>query len=218
MINLTKCGKPQILVDKADAWTTALVAKLNRGENPTPAEKARYRHPDVKAALVSETNGKCAYCESPLQHIHHGDVEHIYPKSLDPKLTFEWQNLTLSCEVCNQNKSNLDPILAHIIDPYVVDPGDHFQFAGIIAFPLGSTKGISTIKILDLNRGELVEQRKERLEKLLLIVDSALRPGVPPIVRAAIVADLEEQAMAEKSPYSAMGRCFYSSVSAKLAA
>ena len=218
MIKLEKVAKPKILDSKAKEWTEALVGKLKRGEQPTATEKSRYRHRDVKGALVTEVSGKCAYCESPLQHIHHGDVEHIYPKSLDPNLTFEWNNLTLACEVCNQNKSNKDPLVEHIIDPYGVDPEEHMHFAGTMIFPLGTQEGVSTITILDLNRGELVEQRKERLEKLLLIVDAALRPGTPDVVRRAIIDDLREQAGARNSPYSAMGKCFLLTVAEKLAA
>lgn len=218
MIHLTKTAEPQVLKDNSEAWTKALQHKIASGQQPTQAEKAKYRHPQVKAALVGETHGKCAYCESPLLHIHHGDVEHIYPKSLDISLIFSWDNLTLACEVCNQKKSNLDPNIEHIIDPYKTDPSDHLAFAGTLVFPTGTQHGQSTKVILDLNRGELVEQRKERLEKLLQIVDAALRPGVPAPVKAAIVADLKAQATDAASPYAGMGRCFYESIEAKLAA
>src|SRR5947209_8328121 len=125
MIRLNKGPKPQILTENEAAWT----ATVANGE-ATPAEKARYRHPEIKEALVSETHGKCAYCESKLQHIHHGDIEHIYPKSLALEKTFEWENLTLACEICNQNKSNKDPFLEQILDPYSVEPSEHLFFAG----------------------------------------------------------------------------------------
>ena len=81
MIKLSKTEEPQILLDNGPNWTKVIVDKIAVGETPTDTEKTRYRHPDIKAALVAETNGKCAYCESKVLHIHHGDVEHIYPKS-----------------------------------------------------------------------------------------------------------------------------------------
>lgn len=216
MIALQKQPKPQILRDRANEWTTSLLGKLAKGEVPTNAEKSRYRNPQVKDALVSETHGKCAYCESPILHIHHGDVEHIFPKSLDPSLTFEWENLTLACEKCNQNKSDKDPTLTFIIDPYKANPEEHLHFSGPLIFPLGTAEGTSTRTILDLNRGELVEQRKERLEKLLLIVDSAMREGLPEIVRNAIIQDLRHEAAAAASPYAAMGKCFLSAIEGKI--
>lgn len=216
MISLSKKPKPQILVDNGATWTKVVVDKISKGEIPTAAEKSRYRHPDIKSVLVSETHGKCAYCESTMLHIHHGDVEHIYPKSLDSEKTFDWENLTLSCEKCNQNKSNKDPLVEHIIDPYEVDPSLHLHFTGALLFPLGTVEGSSTRSILDLNRGELVEQRKERLEKLILILESALKPGLPAIVKQSILDDLKTEAANDASPYAAMGRCFLTTVGPKL--
>jgi uncharacterized protein (TIGR02646 family) len=99
MIRLTKLAKPQILQDNEARWTAIIVDKVALNEVPTQTEKTRYRHPQIKAALVQETRGKCAYCESKFLHVHHGDVEHIYPKSLAPEKTVVWENLTLACEI-----------------------------------------------------------------------------------------------------------------------
>ncbi|MEG8241503.1 HNH endonuclease [Acinetobacter baumannii] len=61
-------------------------------------------------------------------HIHHGDIEHIFPKALDQSKRYEWNNLTLSCEICNQNKSNHDPNLNHILNPYIDNPESSLIF------------------------------------------------------------------------------------------
>jgi hypothetical protein len=206
MIRLAKKPQPQILADKADEWTTILTDKLSRGEVPTDKEKTRYRHPEVKAALVEETRGKCAYCESKLLHIHHGDVEHIYPKSLAPDRSFVWDNLTLACEVCNQYKSNKDPLVQSIIDPYVINPEDHLIFMGTLIFDLGTPHGISTKEILDLNRMELVERRKEHLEKVMGIYQTLLRMDLPLAVRKSIYQNLLSQEGSKNAPYTAMAR------------
>jgi 5-methylcytosine-specific restriction endonuclease McrA len=110
MIRLKKLPEPEYLARNASEWARVLLEKLAANQVPSATEKSRYRHPDIKAALISETHGKCDYCESRLLHIHHGDVEHFYPKSLAPAKTFEWKNLTLACEICNQNKSDKDPL------------------------------------------------------------------------------------------------------------
>ncbi|CDX61047.1 HNH endonuclease domain protein [Mesorhizobium plurifarium] len=204
MIHLTKVAKPQILEDNEVAWTAAIVDKLVAGEVPTNAEKTRYRNPHIKAALVTETHGKCAYCESKLLHIHHGDVEHIYPKSLDPEKTFVWNNLTLACEICNQNKSNKDPFLEHIIDPYIVEPSDHLIFSGPLVFPRGTAAGTSTRSLLDLNRGELSERRKDHLEKIMGIIDTISRADLPIATRRAIFADLRDHEAHPSAQYAAM--------------
>lgn len=138
MIKLSKLDEPDVLFNNSATWTQVLLNKEAAGKKPTASEKSRYRHPEIKAVLVKETGGKCAYCESKLLHIHHGDVEHIYPKSLDVRKTFEWRNLTLACEKCNQNKSNKDPLLEQIIDPYEDDPEYHLVFVGALIFPRGT--------------------------------------------------------------------------------
>lgn len=204
MIRLAKGAKPPVLEENEAEWTTTLVEKLNAGEIPTNTEKTRYRNPQIKAALVSETHGKCAYCESKLLHIHHGDVEHIYPKSLDPQKTFEWRNLTLACEVCNQNKSNKDPLLEHIIDPYLTEPSEHLIFSGPLIFPRGTVAGTSTRTLLDLNRGELCERRKDHLEKIMGIIDTVARTELPLATRRAIFVDLRDREGHRSAPYTAM--------------
>lgn len=205
MIRLKKIAAPGTLTKNAEAWTKNLLDKIAAGEQPTAAEKARYRHPDIKAALVQETHGKCAYCESKLLHIHHGDVEHVYPKSLDPARTFEWDNLTLACEVCNQNKSNKDPLVENIIDPYHADPSDHLLFFGPLIFP-STPAGISTRALLDLNRGELCERRKEKLEGLMMVYETLTRGDLPLPTRRAIFLNLVQTDAAPSAPYSAMAR------------
>jgi uncharacterized protein (TIGR02646 family) len=207
MIKLSKLPIPQRLADNGSAWTKAVVEKLAAGDVPTPTEKSRYRHPEIKAVLLNETHGKCAYCESRLQHIHHGDVEHMYPKSLDPTKTFEWENLTLSCEVCNQNKSNKDPYLNNIIDPYQIDPEDHLIFIGGLVFAKPTPQGISTRILLELHRAELVEMRNDQVEKVMAIYALIMDLALPLSVRRALYADLLQREAGPAAPYAAMTRC-----------
>lgn len=208
MILLQKLDKPSILESKASEWTQTLVEKAARGEKPTDTEKSRYRHPQIKQALVQETNGKCAYCESKLLHITHGDVEHIYPKSLDVSKTFEWENLTLACDVCNEKKSNLDPYLNHIIDPYNIDPIMHLIFTGPYVFSTGSISGKNTITILEFNkRIELVERRKEHLEKIMLLYETIQDAGIPISVRKLLYKDLVQRYGNGQEQYTGMIKC-----------
>ena len=64
MITLEKGEEPEVLTRNALHWTNVVMNKLNAGETPTKTEKGRYNHVDVKQALIAETHGKCAYCES----------------------------------------------------------------------------------------------------------------------------------------------------------
>jgi 5-methylcytosine-specific restriction endonuclease McrA len=204
VIRLVKAKKPAILVDHDAEWTKVVVDKAAAGQKPTQVEATRYRHPGIKDALVAETSNKCAYCESKLQHIHHGDVEHIMPKSLEPSRIFEWENLTLACEVCNQNKSNLDPNANKLIDPYQTNPRDHLVFAGPFIFATGSAPGIATRTILDLDRGELIESRLNRLKAVMGIYSEILRPDIPLHARRIIYRNLLETEAAPNTAHSGM--------------
>lgn len=218
MIRLTKGAEPDILITKAAKWTKTLVDKIVAGKKPTNGEKTRYRHEKIKKALVAETNGKCAYCESKLLHIHHGDVEHIYPKSLDPFLTFTWTNLTLACEICNQNKDDNDPYLTYIIDPYVGYPEQHLVFLGGLIFARGTAEGISTRTLLKLHRAELVEMRTHQVEKIMGIYHQILDTTLPTVVRQALYDDLRATEASPAAPYTAMAKSIIEAMKDRLPA
>lgn len=83
-----------------------------------------YAADDVKEALIGMQYGKCAYCEARVIHISYGDVEHFRPKAAFQQgettplekpgyywLAYDWLNLLLSCQICNQrHKRNLFPL------------------------------------------------------------------------------------------------------------
>ena len=176
MIRLEKGDEPPILAENAGAWTAAVVEKIQNGEEPTKTEKGRYNHPTIKEALVAETHGKCAYCESKLRHVTFGDIEHVVPKSMNPTMWFSWPNLTLACDVCNTKKS--DALIDHetFIDPYVVDPEGEFWHAGAMMYPRpGCDAAALTERLLELNRAELLERRTERMNGLMKMLDGLER-------------------------------------------
>ena len=121
-----------------------------------------YRRKPVKESIVKETGGKCAYCESLVTHVYHGDVEHILPKALFADLRLNYDNLTFACAVCNNNKGNYFNEDAPILNPYADSPEDHLvAFGSVLLRKNGSTVGQRTIDLLDLNR--LEERRRERI-------------------------------------------------------
>lgn len=170
MIRLIKGATPTSLTNNAARWTNELTATIAAGNKPTESQKGRYRQRDIKDALLAETNGKCAYCESKIRHIAHGDIEHIIPKSKEPHRAFEWYNLTLACDVCNENKGdyyNPDPLLQHhdLVDPYSDNPSDHFLFMRelVVARP-DSPRGELTDTEIKISRDALTERRRERMD------------------------------------------------------
>lgn len=81
MRKLRKGPVPPILELNAADWTSDLLEALERDEKPTKTQIGRYNTPEIKSAIRAETLNKCAYCESKISHIDHGDIEHIIPKS-----------------------------------------------------------------------------------------------------------------------------------------
>ena len=182
MIKLQKGEEPAILAENAAAWTSAIVEKMALGSKPTQAEKGRYNQPQIKQALVTETHGKCAYCESKLRHVAYGDIEHVVPKSSDPNVWFAWANLTLACGPCNTKKSNAPVNGDTFIDPYSVDPEEHFWQVGALVKPKpGSDAAALTENLLELNRTELLERRTERLEGLMKMLEVVERCASAPL-------------------------------------
>jgi len=156
---------------------------------------------------ITETHGKCAYCESKIRHIASGDIEHIVPKSRVPDKAFEWENLTLACDVCNGNKGdsfNADANAPEndLIDPYVDDPIEHFAFFREVIVPrTDSQRAYVTNSILKLSRGELVERRRERME----FIDGLLRnyANSDPKYKSMLLDDLMINHLKDSDEYSA---------------
>jgi uncharacterized protein (TIGR02646 family) len=205
MIKLQKGGPPQVLIDNAVAWTKVVVDRLAAGEKPTNTEKNRYNHRDVKAALVAETRGKCAYCESKVRHVSYGDIEHVVPKSDDPSRWYDWLNLTLACDVCNTKKSNA-PVNGDVfVDPYAVDPeGEYWLLGAMVKERTGREAAVLTERLLDLNRAELLERRAGRLNDLLRMLD-VVEGAQQPALKAVLWEDFCRETEGDKE-YAALAR------------
>lgn len=165
MIAITKIACPKILTENAVNWTKELLAAIAAGADTKTinALKGRYNHVQVKAALKEETHEKCAYCESKPLHVTHGDIEHVTPKKSAPDKTFEWENLTLACDVCNTKKGSTE----NVIDPYTANPEDEFEFLGpMVMHKFGREDAQVTIELLELNRTPLIEKRKEKIDAI----------------------------------------------------
>lgn len=122
MIKGTRPAAPACLSNKATEAEMLKASKyyeLNPARTPAFRFEA-YRAGDVKEALGSMFNGKCAYCES--QFINHGvHVEHFRPKGgVQPQrgaamqagywwLASHWENLLPTCIDCNTEATHALP-------------------------------------------------------------------------------------------------------------
>jgi len=193
---------PRILRDRGVTLTAELCRNAEAGE-PLSFDRDVYGAPEVKQVLRAAQHDKCCFCESKLGHAQFGDIEHYRSKAgahqsaADPPargyywLAYAWENLYLSCEVCNRrHKRSLFPLLNpdrrvsshHQADglpmeqPLFVDPGreDPMEFVGFrreLAVPVrGNPRSAETIAALGLNRDALWEHRRDRRELLLACV------------------------------------------------
>lgn len=207
MIYLTKLPTPEALVQHAAKWTAELLTAVAAGTKLSAARKRRYNNAEIKETLLKETHGKCAYCESKLTHIAYGDIEHIIPKASAPERTYEWENLTTACDICNTNKSDKEGM----VDPYAHDPEQlHFRFMGpMITIVPGSEPAKLTLTELDLNRPALMEKRKDRLEELGRRLEEIITTR-DDATRFALIKALVEGETAASKEFSACARAYVS--------
>ena len=198
---------------KQNPQTTSI--ELKKAQQDVGKAQDKYRHEKIKEALVTMFHGKCAYCESKLTHVSYGEIEHFYPKSAYPDKTFTWENLLLSCSICNNTnhkgvKFPLDeqnnPLL---IDPTdgVTNPIDHLIFswdeAALTASVYGrDLRGQTVVDIFDLNgtrgRVDLLKMRSREVKQLMTLLKFAQHgnPEALTLLTEACEADVPYRAFA----------------------
>jgi uncharacterized protein (TIGR02646 family) len=187
MINVKRLEEPVTLVENKVKWLEEYLQSLeNYRLNPSNLTKVRkercenkYRQNDIKNSLKNMFEGKCAYCESHLAHISYGHIEHFKPKSKFPNDCFNWENLLLGCEICNgtQFKSTNFPLENEngpLVNPTTENPFIFFDFeydpnTGLANVLGKNDRGITTEKLLGLNRPELLKHRSKIVRRIVFI-------------------------------------------------
>lgn len=209
MIAIARTSSPEVLVKYGKEWLNALqqaihaLDTLEKDTSATPAQLAlarkrkkqaeeKYNHHEIKTALIQMFHNKCAYCESKIRIVAYGDIEHFCPKSHSFCINriFDWDNLLLSCSICNnrthkgdqfQVDSNGNILLVNPTDPTTI-PTNHLRFywdeiAGIASIYGLNERGISTVETFDLNgvrgRKELIRERSSHIKMLLALLKLA---------------------------------------------
>ncbi|WP_109098533.1 HNH endonuclease [Aquimarina sp. AU58] len=208
MIQLKELAKPQVLVDNALNWTKTVMDYVNKGQKIPDSDKNKYNHIQVKNQIKLETKEKCAYCESQVTHQYPGDIEHIIPKAIYPRLTFNWSNLTFACYWCNNGKRNyVEKKEAKLINPYKDKISEHLSFFGPLLMHVNESKrGEITWKKIKLNRQELIDRRTEKIIDLQNLIDKYEREDVPAL-KAILLNEVIEFSNNEKE-FSYMCICY----------
>jgi uncharacterized protein (TIGR02646 family) len=238
---------PVILQTKGKNETEALKARYDKGERDFGGkdfDSGIYGNKEVKDSLIAIQDYKCCFCESKIGHIGYGDVEHFRPKAgwiqgdeqLNKPgyywLAYEWDNLLLSCQLCNQRyKKNFFPLvnnsqrsLSHHdnIDeeqPVFIHPVND-EVEAFITFneeiPVavnGDIRGKETISKLGLDRELLNEQRRNTLSKVRDIYDLASGyPDTYPELQEAARGKVKkylDQSKLDETEYASMLRSFF---------
>ncbi|MBR2887220.1 MAG: HNH endonuclease, partial [Bacteroidales bacterium] len=111
MRHINKGCEPEYLTEHKDKWLEAFLTN----NKPRPDSK-KYAHPKIVDALWSASNGKCFYCECSLDD-KSKEVDHFIEVAERKDLAFDWNNLNLSCDQCNNKRPNKDIPVDKVLDP-----------------------------------------------------------------------------------------------------
>ncbi len=131
----------------------------------------------LRKLVYRRADGCCEYCFFPeTATLASHEVDHIIAEK-HGGLT-EADNLALSCVLCNKHKgsdlASIDPEtkkLAPLYHPRQDHWSEHFQLNGAEFIPVTPT-GRVTVKLLQLNRSDRVEERKLLIQAQMLNVPS----------------------------------------------
>jgi len=198
MIRIIKGSAPASLVQRGNAQTVIdhkeyidNRADYDSGEKKFKAKTSIYNSDIVRGELVDIQKNKCCYCETKDVRSN-TDVEHYRPKtaysesligsSMYPGyfwLAYDWDNLFLACQVCNQifkndffpiednatraqrNRLSINNEIPILIHPSIDNPEEHIGYRESIPYGI-SSRGSWTIDYLGFGR---LDTRKDYTAK-----------------------------------------------------
>lgn len=178
MIKIDKTTiEPNILKTNGAIWTKELLVAIKKygsysklPESEKRIVNERYKHTEIKNALIKRKDTKCAFCECIPDEGGYVEIEHFLPKSLFPIQAYSWTNLLPSCKRCNLKKLAFNTNKYPIIKPDVDNPSNFIEYDNIkmVVKKNSVNKKIAkrTIKKLDLNQFRLIKPRSELLVSL----------------------------------------------------
>ena len=130
-----------------------------------------------KEIVAGMSHRKCVYCEVPINARRAAHVEHFKPKALFPSLAYEWTNYFLGCPGCNGAKGDKWPKRGGYVRPDKGDPGRHFVFSedGDVQAVKPNSSAARMVEDFDLKRTWLADERKQNVDKMLKLLNEAVR-------------------------------------------
>jgi len=162
---------------------------------------------EIKYDLFNEFEHKCAFCETIVEEST-SVVEHFRPiggarrkngqvdNAYYAWLTLDWENLYLSCIECSKYKGNNFSVAnpgkimmplerlretekADLIDPCYLDPSQHIELNDKGKLEGVTRIGQETIRVLELNRPNLVRRRLSKITDLFNDANLYVYQGSP---------------------------------------
>lgn len=168
MRHIERLPIPQILKEKKDVWQSKFEQKraIDSSARPDPS---KYRHKEILRQLNSCSYNKCFYCESKITGSP-AEVDHYIEVAIHPGLAYEWENLYLACNSCNDKLNHNTIPVNDALNP-CSDTDDEIQKHIVfekecICSKVGSEKGLKTIKKFRLDSSVLDLKRTKWLNKL----------------------------------------------------
>ena len=211
MIQLRRLPCPGILERKYETWTEKYLARREEDPGKRP-ESRQYAHPEIKDTLAAMSSGKCFYCESKLGEDEY-EVDHHIEIAEDPGRAFDWNNLYLACNGCQNKLPGKTIAVVECLDPcnLEVAPADHLGFEDEVIVPKNaSPQGRRTIAKYKLGRGDLELKRIRQLKRFHARLDEIRRSQIADGGRRLTAderARLRRFAAPEHS-YSLMFQCY----------
>lgn len=172
MRHINRLPIPQVLINKQNEWQEKYNQKLLLNHKARP-DSSKYGHKDIRKQLHSCSFNKCFYCESMLVGAPR-EIDHFIEVAIDSTLAYEWTNLYLSCNNCNDKLDhNVIPV-NDALNPCVDSDEEiqrHITFESeCIRSQAGSIKGLKTIQKFRLDSEALDLKRGKWLRKLATMV------------------------------------------------
>ena len=108
---IERLSKPSILEERADEWRSSFV-----DSDKKRPDHSKYAHRQVRDSLNAMSFRKCFYCERTLKGIPQ-EVDHFVEVAERKDLAYEWDNLYLACDNCNNKQPNRSIPVNKVLDP-----------------------------------------------------------------------------------------------------
>lgn len=166
MRHIERYSEPEILIRKKQEWTDKFLADE---KNKRP-DSSKYRHRQILNRLFTMSHNKCSYCETMLKE-RPSEIDHLIEVSERKDLAFDWDNLCLACDNCNDKVPNRDISVDSVLNPCVDSDEEirkHIMFSeGDEQITYLSDKGEQTIKKFRLSSPLLDGRRRIELQRFL---------------------------------------------------